>query len=143
MRQGVTVFLFVLAVAFAALAITRVLLIHDARDLWATGRTTEGTVVDFGTRRKSNLREYSYTYRVEGREYRRERRAIATSAGEFLVGSAVEVRYDPADPVRSLTPAERVEQEEWANRVIFPVISAAFFAWAIARMRGGRGKRAT
>ena len=138
MRSVATLALFVIAAAFAALAVTRFVLLSEARDLWATGRTTQGIVVDKGTRRKSNLAEYSYTYRVDGKEYRRDRRVTSKSAGELPVGSAVEVRYDPADPVRALTQGERDESEDWTNQAVLPLISAGLFAWAIARLRGAR-----
>lgn len=140
MRWVGTIVILACAAFFALLALGHALQVDEAQRVWATGKATEGTLTEHHGRRKGNLREYTYTYRVDGRELTAERRTIPWSAREIPVGSKLDVRYDPADPEASVTPAELREFESWANRAFFPLVAAALFGWGIARIvrRGGK-----
>jgi hypothetical protein len=46
------------------------------------------------------------------------------------VGSKLAVRYDPANPESSVTPAELAELEHPANRAFLWVVALAFLGWA-------------
>jgi hypothetical protein len=142
-RWAVNIVILVLAAFFALLSLGHMLQVHKAQELWATGRVTEGTLTAHHGRRKSQLREYSYTYRVDGAELTAERRTIPWKHRELPIGSGLVVRYDPTSPERSITPAELEEQESWANRAFFPLVSIALFAWAIWRIARRRPKPAT
>ena len=139
----INIVLLVMSALFALVALGHELQVLEAQQAWATGRLTEGTLTAHYGRRKSNMREYSYTYRVDGKEYTAERRTIPWSAREIPVGARLEVRYDPMSPAKSVTPAELEELQSWGSRWGLAAISAAFFAWAIARIVRGRRKPAT
>ena len=131
MRWVGVVVLLVLAAFFGLLAIGHSLQVEDARRIWATGKAADGTLTAHHGRRKSTVREYDYSYRVEGRELVAAKRSIPWGAREIPVGSRLEVRYDPADPERSMTPAELQELENWANRAFLPLVALALLAGAI------------
>jgi hypothetical protein len=131
MRWVGVVVLLVLSAFFGLLAIGHSLQVEEARRVWATGKVADGTLTAHHGRRKSTVREYDYTYRVEGRELLAEKRSIPWSAREIPVGARLEVRYDPADPEHSMTPAELQELENWANRAFLPLVALAFLGGSI------------
>ena len=143
MRWAVNIVLLVMSGLFGLVALGHELEVLERHQAWATGRLTEGTLTAHYGRRKSNMREYSYTYRVDGKEFIAERRTIPWKAREIPVGSKLEVRYDPMKPERSVTPAELEELESWGSRYGLAAISLGFLAWAIARIVRGRRKPAT
>lgn len=115
------------AAGFGLLALGNQLELEQARELWANGKVSEGTVVEQYRRRRT----YTYTYRVEDSELTAERRSIPWAAGEFPVGAKIVVRYDPATPGRSMTAAELLERENWGNRGLLPVLALGFLGLAI------------
>lgn len=140
MRWVGVVVLLVLAAFFGLLAIGHSLQVEEARRVWATGKAADGTLTAHHGRRKSTVREYDYSYRVDGRELIAEKRSIPWGAREIPVGSRLDVRYDPAEPERSMTPAELQELENWANRAFFPLVALALLGGA-AYVALRRGKR--
>lgn len=131
MRWLGAVVLVVLSAFFALLSIGHAIQVDEARQVWAAGKPTDGTLTAHHGRRKSTVREYTYTDRVDGRELIAEKRSIPWGAREIPVGSRLEVRYDPADPERSMTPAELQELENWANRAFLPLVALALLGGAI------------
>lgn len=131
MRWIGAIVLVVLSAFFALLSIGHAIQVNEARQVWATGKATDGTLTAHHGRRKSTVREYDYSYRVDGRELIAEKRSIPWAAREIPVGSRLEVRYDPADPERSMTPAEQQELENWANRAFLPLVALALLGGAI------------
>ena len=131
MRWVGVVVLLVLAAFFGLLAIGHSLQVEEARRVWATGKAADGKLTAHHGRRKSTVREYDYSYRVDGRELVAEKRSIPWSAREIPVGSRLEVRYDPADPEHSMTPAELQELENWANRAFLPLVALALLGGAV------------
>ena len=131
MRWVGAVVLLVLAAFFGLLAIGHSLQVEEARRVWAAGTATDGTLTAHHGRRKSTVREYDYTYRVEGRELVAQKRSIPWSAREIPVGARLEVRYDPANPEASMTAAELRELENWANRAFPPLLALALLGGAI------------
>ena len=139
MRWAGAVVLLVLSAFFGLLAIGHSLQVDEARRVWATGKETDGTLTAHHGRRKSTLREYTYSYRVEGRELLAQKRSIPWSAREIPIGTRLEVRYDPANPQASMTPAELQELENWANRAFFPLAALGLLGGAIfVALRRGR-----
>ena len=124
-----------LAAFFALLgARPRCMVVEEAQELWARGQATEGTLTAHHGRRKSNMREYSYTYRVGAASSppSAAHPVVRARAADRLEASTV--RYDPADPERSVTPAELEENGKWINQAIFFVIAAGFLGWAVRRI---------
>jgi hypothetical protein len=126
---GIVVVL-LLAAFFALLALGNALALDEAREISARGQATEGVLTEHHRRKKSTALEYSYTYRVEGRQLTAERRSIPWARGDTPVGSKLAVRYDPSNPARSVTPAELEELEHPANRAFLWIVALALFAWA-------------
>ena len=120
------------------LALGSELHLQEHRRLMESGAQAEGTITEQLGARKSNAKFYSYRFRAADREWTASRRDIPYSARELPIGSKVPVRYDPADPARSVTPAELQELEGWGNRFLFPVIGVALVAWAVTLMRARR-----
>lgn len=135
--------LLLLAAFFGLLSIGHALQVQEARAIWADGKATEGTLTAQHRRKKSAVVEYSYVYRVDGRELIAEKRSIPWAAREIPVGAKLAVRYDPANPEKSVTPAELQEIESWANRALLPVLALAFLAGAIVVFVRGRKRPAT
>ena len=134
MRWAGTVLILVASGFFALLGIGHLLVVKELEQLWVQGHAAEGTLTAHHGRRKSNMSEYSYTYRVGGEEFTAERRSVPWSARDLPVGSRLDVRYDPAEPDRSVTPAELEENGKWTNQAIFFVVAAGFLAWAVRRI---------
>jgi hypothetical protein len=133
---GVVVLL-VLSAFFGLMTLGHVLLVEEMRELWANGKVAEGTLVAHHARKKSTLREYSYTFEAGGATVTAERRTIPYGAASLPVGTKLVVRHDPQDPSRSVTPAELQEHENWANRALLPLIAIAFLVGAIFVARRG------
>ena len=131
-----------MAALFGLLALGNALALDEARAISATGQATEGVLTQHHRRKKSTALEYSYTYKVEGREVSAERRSIPWAFGDIPVGSKLAVRYDPANPERSVTPAELAELEHPANRAFLWVVALVFLGWA-AFLVFRRPKKAT
>jgi hypothetical protein len=131
MRWIGAVILLMLAAFFGLLAIGYTMQVEEARRIWMVGQATDGTLAAHHGRRKSTLREYDYTYRAEGRELLAQKRSIPWAAREIPVGARLEVRYDPAHPEHSMTPAELQELENWANRAFLPLVAIALLGGAI------------
>lgn len=134
MRWAGTIVILLAAAFFAMLGFGHLLQVRQKQDVWEYGAKTEGTLLAHHGRRKSTLKEYTYAYRVAGREYVAERRAIPFSEQGIPVGTRLEVRYDPRDPERSVTPAELAQAESWSDRAFFFIVSGALVAWAGSRI---------
>ena len=126
---GVVV-LVVLAAFFGLLALGNALMREKALEIWAHGKVAEGTLTAHHGRKKSTLREYSYTYVVDGKELTAERRTIPWAARELPVGSRLVVRYDPFDPSKSFTEAEMQEWNHAGNRAFLAVIALVLLGGA-------------
>jgi len=134
MRWPGTILILVASGFFALLGIGHLVAVENAEKLWARGKPAEGTLTAHHGRRKSNMSEYTYDYRVGDQGYTAERRSVPWSARELPIGARLEVRYDPEDPDRSITPAELEEARKWPNKAFFFVVSAAFLGWAVRRI---------
>ena len=143
MRWLGIVALLLLAAFSGLLSLGHALQVEEARGIWAGGKATEGTITAQHRRKKSTVVEYSYAYRVDGRELVAEKRSIPWAAREIPLGARLAVRYDPARPEKSVTPAELQELENWANRALFPVLALAFLAGAVVVFVRGRKRPAT
>jgi hypothetical protein len=130
MRWTGIVALFLLAAFFGLLALGNAVALDEAREISARGQATEGVLTEQHRRKKGTAVEYTYTYKVEGREFTAERRSIPWGRSGMPVGSKLAVRYDPTDPERSVTPAELEELEHPANRAFLWIVAFAFLAWA-------------
>jgi len=108
--------------------------VERAKELMLTGAQAEGTVTEQLGTRASNAKYYSYKFRAGTREWTATRRDIPWAAREIPVGAKIAVRYDPAQPERSITPAELEEAENWANRMLFPLVAAGLLGWGVARI---------
>ena len=83
---GVAVLLLV-AAFFGLLALGHVLLVEEMREIWASGKVAEGTLVAQHTRKKSTAREYTYTFEADGQGVTAERRGIGYEAGSLPIGA--------------------------------------------------------
>jgi len=143
MRWVVTIIILVAGLFAALMAAGHALLVQETRALMATGTPTEGTVTEQLGTRGSNAKYYSYAYQAGGRRQTATRRDIPWAAREIAIGAKVPVRYDPAKPERSITPAELEEAEGWGNRALFPLLAAGLLGWGIVRIVRARKKPAT
>ena len=134
MRWIVSILLLAAGVATLMLALGQALALQDSRQLMAAGARADGTITEQAQGRKSIGRFYSYRFRVGDRDWVATHRDIPFSARTIPVGSRVAVRYDPANPAKSITAAELEEAENWGNRLLFPVVGVALIAGAVARM---------
>ena len=108
--------------------------VERAKELMLRGAQADGTVTEQLGTRGSNAKYFSYKFRAGTREWTATRRDIPWAAREIPVGAKIAVRYDPAQPERSITPAELEEAENWANRMLFPLVAAGFLGWGVARI---------
>ena len=134
MRRLATVLIWVAGLFAAFMAFAHFQSVERARELMRTGAQAQGTVTEQLGTRGSNAKFYSYTFRAGTREWKATRRDIPWAAREIPVGAKLAVRYDPAKPERSITPAELEEAESWANRMLFPLVAAALLGWGVARI---------
>lgn len=134
MRRVATVLILVAALFAAIMTFAHHQSVQRARELMRTGAQAQGTVTEQLGTRGSNAKYYSYTFRAGTRGWVATRRDIPWAARELPVGAKVAVRYDPANPERSITAAELEETESWGNRILFPLVAAALFAWGIGRV---------
>ena len=134
MRWIVSILLLLAGIATLMMALGQALALQDQRQLFAAGAQAEGTVTEQAQGRKSSARFYSYRFRAGDRDWVAKHRDIPFGASEIPVGAKVPVRYDPANPARSVTAAELEDAEGWANRLLFPVIGVALIAAAVVRM---------
>ena len=122
---------FAIVLAFAAgfgmLALGHYLQVQEAREVWSSGKVTEGTLVEQVPRRRT----YTYTYRVGGSELTAERRSVPYAAREIPVGAKLVVRYDPARPEKSVTPAELQAWESWGNRALLPAMALGLLGFGV------------
>jgi uncharacterized protein DUF3592 len=142
-RGLVTGLILAVGLAVLLLALGQFQGVREARELMAGGSRAEGTITEQLGARKSNARYYSYRFRAGDREWVAARRDIPWAAGEIPVGTKVAVRYDPARPGRSITPAELDEIESLGNRLLFPLLGAGLLAWGMARIVRRRKPAAT
>ena len=134
MRALATVAIFLAGLAAAFMALAHFLSIRSAEDLMSGGAQAEGTVTAQHGAKGSNAKFYSYTFQANGRQWTATRRDIPWSARELPIGAKVPVRYDPAKPERSITPAELEQAAGWGNRIFFPLVAAGLLGWGIARI---------
>ena len=139
MRWVGIIALLCMAAFFGLLAVGHTLQVDEAREVWANGKAVEGTLTAQFSRKKGP-QEYSYAYVVDGAEIAAERRSIPGAAASIPVGTKLVVRYDLADPQKSMTAAELRELEHWGNRALLPLIAFAFLAGAITVAVRGRRK---
>ena len=130
MRIAGSVALVVMAAFFGLLALGHTLQVEEAREIWAHGRPVEGSLTAQISQKKGP-QYYSYAYAVDGAAITAERRSIPGAAAQIPVGTKLAVRYDPADPARSMTAAELQELEHPANRALLPMMALAFLGGAI------------
>ncbi|HET6265290.1 MAG TPA: DUF3592 domain-containing protein [Usitatibacter sp.] len=134
MRWLLSIVLIVAGVFFALLGLGIEMQVSQLRGLMASGAQAEGTITEQLGQRKSNAKFYSYRFRAGDREWTAARRDIPYSAREIPIGARVPVRYDPANPERSVTPAELEEAEGWGNRLVFPLVAVALLGWGVVRI---------
>jgi hypothetical protein len=134
MRWLLSIVLIVAGVFFALLGLGIEMQMSQLRGLMASGAQAEGTITEQLGQRKSNAKFYSYRFRAGDREWTAARRDIPYSAREIPIGARVPVRYDPANPERSVTPAELEEAEGWGNRLVFPLVAVALLGWGVVRI---------
>jgi hypothetical protein len=134
MRWLLSIVLIVAGVFFALLGLGIEMQVSQLRGLMASGAQAEGTITEQLGQRKSNAKFYSYRFRAGDREWTAARRDIPYSAREIPIGARVPVRYDPANPERSVTPAELEEAEGWGNRLVFPLVAVALLGWGVMRI---------
>ena len=134
MRRLATVLILLAGLFAAFMSVAHHQSVERARDLMRTGSQAQGTVTEQLGTRGSNAKFYSYKFRAGTREWVATRRDIPWAAREIPVGAEIAVRYDPAKPERSITPAELEEAESWANRMLFPLAAAALLGWGVARI---------
>ena len=134
MRWLISVVLILASVFFAMLGLGIEMQVRELRDLMVSGTQAEGTITEQLGQRKSNAKFYSYRFRAGDREWTAVRRDIPYSAREIPIGARVPVRYDPANPERSVTPAELEEAEGWGNRLVFPLVALALLGWGAMRI---------
>lgn len=133
MRLAATVLIALAGLAFALLALGNELRLADMRTLMESGAQAEGTITEQLGAKKSNAKSYSYRFRAGDRDWTATRRDIPYAARELPIGARVPVRYDPANPERSITAAELEEAHGWGNRIFFPLVAIALIAWAVRR----------
>ena len=134
MRLAVSILIALAGLLFALLALGNELRLSDMRTLMESGARAEGTITEQLGAKKSNAKSYSYRFRAGDRDWTATRRDIPYAARELPIGSRVPVRYDPANPERSITSHELEEAHGWGNRILFPLVAIAFIAWAVRRV---------
>ena len=106
------------------------------RTLMSQGRPVEGAVTGtWAGGRRSSRHDFSYAYLAGNVRHVKDHRMIRYRDYVALdSGHAITVRYDPADPDRSITAPELADAESWGNRLFFPLIGLALLGWALKRM---------
>lgn len=131
-----TLLIFVAALFFLVLALGAHLQLLEARQLMAEGRAADGTITGVRKGRgKSSSYYFSYAFSVGGATHART--DVSVPYGEYQTlqeGRNLQVRYDPADPGKSVTKPEMAQLESWPNRLFFPILSLMFIGWWVARL---------
>ena len=134
MRRVATALILVAGLFAVIMAFAHHQWVQGARELMRSGAQAQGTVTEQLGTRGSNAKYYSYTFLAGTREWVATRRGIPWAAREIPAGAKIAVRYDPANPKDSITPAELEEAENWANRILFPLAAAGLLGWGAARI---------
>lgn len=134
MRRLATLLIVVAGLFAMFMSFAHHLSVQHARQLMLTGAQAQGIVTEQLGTRGSNAKYYSYTFRTGTRDWVATRRDIPWAGREIPVGAKIAVRYDPDNPERSITAAELEEVENWANRMLFPLIAAGLLGWGVARI---------
>jgi Protein of unknown function (DUF3592) len=129
-KRLLTVLFFCGALLFGTLAILHERMIHDARALAREGVQTTATVSRLSTGGRRSTHYYlEYQYPVGGTKYTTgHRETTAEEYAELHEGMRIPVRFDPDDPIRSVTPQELASLERWGGRIGFFLYSLGLLA---------------
>ncbi|QJR13388.1 DUF3592 domain-containing protein [Usitatibacter palustris] len=139
LRWFITAAILAAATACALLALDAYQGLADARELVAKGGEIEGIITDVDVAGRHLSSRISYIYTVASGAHTRVNRPIPYAEVERLRrGAKIKVWVDPAKPEQAVTAAEVAEHESVVNRMLYPLACLTLFAWAIARIMGGR-----